>query len=317
LKTFPSLIRQYWRAVGRARIVHTGYAGWPIMQGWLAAPLARIRGRFILSNVESSPWRASVPGLPWHKRLSGQLGEHLTRYCLRVSDIRLFTSNAYLRELLPPQSPRAYVTPATWLNEEWILGEDEANEAWTARSGPVRLLFAARLLPEKGVAVLLSAIEAASATGTDVEISIIGSGPLLEECVGFARSDAHKDRIRVLDPVPYGEPFLHLLRGFDAVLVPSLSDEQPRIIYDAFSQAVPVIGSATGGICELVESGVTGRLVPPNDADALADALIWAGENRVELRAMGLRGLESVRRSTHRAMHRKRHAILRDMLGTR
>jgi hypothetical protein len=41
------------------------------------------------------------------------------------------------------------------------------------------------------------------------------------------------------------EPFLSLLRGFDGALVPSLSDEQPRILYDAFSQAVPVIGSAT------------------------------------------------------------------------
>ena len=118
----------------------------------------------------------------------------------------------------------------------------------------------------------------------------------------------------VLDEVPYGEPFMSLLRGFDAVLVPSLSDEQPRITYDALSQAVPVIGSATGGICEVVESGVTGRLSPPNDVTALTESIVWAGRNRPALREMGLRGPASVRHSTHQAMHRNRHKLLREAL---
>ena len=317
LKTLPRHVLQYWRAIGPARIVHAGFGGWPIIQAWLAVPLAKIRGKFVLANVESSPWRTSVPGLPWHKKLGGRLGEHLTRYCLSISDIRFFTSNSYLQELLPPQSPRAYVTPATWLNEDWILGDDEAEAAWAAKDGPVRLLFAARLIPEKGVAVLLSAIEAASAAGAVVNVAIIGTGPLLQDCIAFARSDVGKKYVKLMDPVAYGEPFLSLLRGFDAALVPSLSDEQPRILYDAFSQAVPVIGSATGGICEVLESGVTGRLLVQNDAGSLAEALVWAGQNRAELRAMGLRGLASVRDSTHQAMHQKRHELLRDALDKR
>ena len=103
------------------------------------------------------------------------LGEYPTRYCLSISDIRLFTSQSYLQELLPPQSPRAYVTPATWLNEDWILGDEEAKAAWAAKHGDVRLLFAARLDPRKGVAVLLSAIEAASAAGAAVDVWRRGS----------------------------------------------------------------------------------------------------------------------------------------------
>ena len=116
------------------------------------------------------------------------------------------------------------------------------------------------------------------------------------------------------EEVAYGEPFLGFLRGFDAVLVPSLSDEQPRIAYEALSQAVPVIGSATGGICEVVESGVNGRLSPPNDIGSLAESIIWAGRNRSELREMGLRGRASVRHATHQAMHRNRHKLLREAL---
>ena len=95
------------------------------------------------------------------------LGEMLTRVTLRMSDIRLFTSRAYLGELMPPGAPRAYVTPATWLNEEWILGDEEAAAAWAAKQGPVRLVYAGRLVSPKGVSVLLAAIRAAAEAGTD------------------------------------------------------------------------------------------------------------------------------------------------------
>jgi glycosyltransferase involved in cell wall biosynthesis len=315
LKTLPKTVLQYFRAIRPARIVHCGFGGWPFANGWLAVPIAKVMRKFVLANVESSFWRAFGTGLSWHKRFRGSLGEFLTRTCLRMSDIRLFTSQAYLRELLPPGSPRAYVTPATWLNDEWILGEEEALAAWAAKEGPVRLLFAARLTPQKGVGVLLSAIEAASAAGADFEVSIIGVGPLLSECTSFAESEVGKKCVKTLEPVAYGEAFLSLLRGYDAALVPSLSDEQPRILYDAFSQAVPVIGSATGGICEVVESGVSARLSPPNDVGALTESILWAARSRSELREMGLRGLASVRNSTHEAMHQNRHILLLEALG--
>ena len=317
LKTLPRQVIQYWRAVGGARIVHCGLAGWPIIMGWIALPLAKWRGRYAIGNVESSPWRASGAHASRFRRLRGSIGEVLSRATLRMADIKLVTSAAYRRELLPPECPGAFVTPATWLNEEWILGDEEAVESWSAKQGPVRMLFAARLIKEKGISVLFDAIEAAAAAGTDVEFSIIGSGPLRDDCVAFARSVAGKAKVSVLGEVAYGDPFLRLLRTYDAVLVPSVSDEQPRIAYDALSQAVPVLGSATGGISQVVESGVSGRLSPPNDVAALVESILWAGRHREELREMGLRGLASVRKATHQEMHRTRHKLLVQALGSR
>jgi glycosyltransferase involved in cell wall biosynthesis len=83
------------------------------------------------------------------------------------------------------------------------------------------------------------------------------------------------------------------------------------------SQAVPVIGSDTGGIREVVEPDQTGRIVPPGDVAALAEAMVWAAGNRPRLRALGLRGLEAVRGRTHRAMHQDRAAIIREALDRR
>jgi glycosyltransferase involved in cell wall biosynthesis len=314
LISLPDEIWRLWRAIGQSRIVHTGFGGWPINDGWLAAPLAKIRRRFLLTNVESSFWRAAGSGVSWHRKLRSSLGERLSRFCVRIADLRLFTSKAYLSELLPAGSPRAYVTPATWIDEDWILDEVHARAAWAAKEGPVQLLFAGRLIAEKGVSVLLAALKIAAAAGAEAHVAIIGAGDLREECVKVAAGSTGRLKLNVLDPIPYGKPFLALLRGFDAVVVPSISDEQPRILFDAFSQAVPVIGSATGGICEVVQSELTGRLVPPGDAGRLADALIWASGNRPDLRAMGLRALEKARTFTHRAMHTTRHQILLEHL---
>lgn len=321
LKSLPAYVLRFWRAIGPAHVVHCGYAGWPFVQGWVIVPLARLRGRrkFILANVESSPWRAARPDLPWHRRWRSAAVEALVRATLRMADLKLLTSKQYLNELLPPGTPGAHVTPATWLNEEWILGAEEAVAAWDAKQGPVRLLFVGRLIPEKGVPVLLAAIEAATRAGADVELAIhpIRTSPWHDQYIAAARSLAGKAAVTVLNEIPYGDEYMALIRGSDAVMVPSLSDEQPRIAYDALSQAVPVIGSATGGIMEVVEPGVTGRLSPPKDVDALAESILWAGRNRPELRAMGLRGPASVRGATHQAMHRTRHRLLREALDAR
>src|SRR5450631_1409190 len=122
------------------------------------------------------------------------------------------------------------------------------------KRGCVRLHFAGRLITDEGTRVLIDALrEAANHHKSPLEIVIIGSGELWHECSDLVREiQSSSVRVSLLEPVSYGAPFLNLLRGFDAILVPSLSDEQPRLIFDAFSQAVPVLGSNTGGICEVV-----------------------------------------------------------------
>ena len=44
LKTLPRHILQCWRAIGPARVVHCGFAGWPLMQAWVVVPLAKVAG---------------------------------------------------------------------------------------------------------------------------------------------------------------------------------------------------------------------------------------------------------------------------------
>ena len=125
------------------------------------------------------------------------------------------------------------------------------------RSG---VLFVGRLSPEKGVHTL---IEAAQALPPGVVLKVVGDGPLR------ALVEAHP-RLHYLGPLA-PEAVQVQMAAAQLLLMPSICYENfPRTIVEAFACGLPVIASRLGALPELVEPGVTGDLVAPRDAGALA-----------------------------------------------
>lgn len=149
-----------------------------------------------------------------------------------------------------------------------------------------------------------------SIQGVSVKLDIVGQGELLAECEKASQESQSPVQIQVLETVPYGSNFFNLVRQYHAIIIPSVSDEQPRIIYDAYSQGIPVLGSNTDGIRDCVQDGETGKLVPLNDPVALADLLKWASHNPDQLAKMGLESLKTAFSLTHQEMHRRRWQVL-------
>src|SRR5258708_985492 len=311
LLKLPRLAARMWQGVRSCEVVHTGFGGWPVSEGWIAVPMGKLLGRFVITNVESSFWRTRSH-TSVIQRVRSVLIERINRFCVKIADLRLFTSQAYAEDFLLGDNERAYVIPATWIDANAILRTDEALDSWASKRGSVRLLFAGRLIADKGGKVLMDALRVtANQHRSLLEVVIIGSGELWQECSDLMREiQGSSVRVSLLEPVSYGTPFLSLLRGFDAVLIPSLSDEQPRLIFDEFSQAVPVLGSNTGGIREVVKDQMNGKIYGQGDAAALAVTLNWASRNRQVLQAMGMNALNDCEHFTHRAMHKKRQEIL-------
>jgi glycosyltransferase involved in cell wall biosynthesis len=82
-----------------------------------------------------------------------------------------------------------------------------------------------------------------------------------------------------------------LLHTLDIVVNPSVHPEGlGQVIIEGMMTGKPVVASALGGPIDVIEDGITGRLVPPNDASALADALDEMLRDEVKASAMGLRG---------------------------
>jgi glycosyltransferase involved in cell wall biosynthesis len=145
-------------------------------------------------------------------------------------------------------------------------------------------------------------------------LDILGDGSLKSECELAASRIKGKTSVNLLGSVPYGEPLFELIRKYDAVVIPSISDEQPRIVFDAYSQAVPVLASDTPGLRSCVKSGELGMFAAPNDVCALADLLRYAATHHSELKKLGMNALSNAHSMTHQEMHRQRAVLLQAMI---
>jgi glycosyltransferase involved in cell wall biosynthesis len=317
LRALPKTAALLWRAIGDAAIVHSGVVGWPYPLGWLANPMAVLRRRKLVIVVESATWRLTGSADDnWRRRLRARISEAIARWSVNHADLSVFTHAGYRDTLMRKGAGVAEIAPASWINGEDLLSSAAAAHAWELkRSGSVKLLFAGRLTADKGVELLLQALRLLDERGAAIKLDIVGDGALLDTCRHFVRQHIGAVCVRVLDRVAYGPAFFDLVRGYHAVIIPSMSDEQPRVIFDAYAQAVPVIVSDTDGLRPYVLPDQTGWLVPRGDATALANALAHAAGSGAELERMGLHALENARSSTHQAMHERRWRLLIRQFG--
>ena len=65
-----------------------------------------------------------------------------------------------------------------------------------------------------------------------------------------------------------------IMRGLDCFVLPSLAEGVSNTILEAMASGLPVVATRVGGNSELIESGMTGTLVPPANSDALAQAML-------------------------------------------
>lgn len=88
------------------------------------------------------------------------------------------------------------------------------------------------------------------------------------------------------------------LAASDALLIPSVGDAYPQVPLEAMAAGLPVLGCASGGLPSIVNldaASPTGWLVPPNDPDALADALVRIVNNPNEVVERGANALRHAR----------------------
>ena len=315
LIALPGMLLRSLRAIRRSDVVHSGVAGWPIPPGLVVNPLAALLRKPLIIVIESAFWRLADPEQASLKaRLRARLTEAFARWSVRVARLGIFTHCGYRDSLKGRSRAHLLVAPASWIAETDILPQADALARWAVAPKRPRFILAARLIPEKGIGVVQEALKRLDADGVALQLDIVGTGPLRSECERLAHELRHV-RLGLPDPAPYGAEFFALLRRYQAVIVPGLSDEQPRIIFDAYSQAIPVIASDTAGNREIVEDGETGWLLTPGDAVALADCLRASLDAPARLRDMGLAARDRACAHTHVAMHLERAGVLAQLFG--
>ena len=183
-----------------------------------------------------------------------------------------------------------FIALTNWAKQKFVVGGLPAEKIvvkpnFAARppsfAGPQRhgALFVGRLDQQKGVPTLLEAWKS-----IDYPLKIIGDGPLVTL---VKQSD--NDRIVYLGRQPR-EAVQKEMQSAKLLVLPSFGYEMfPITLLEAFSNGLPVIGSAIPALEELVEPGITGLIFPSGDAAALADRVRWALANPAALDEIGRR----------------------------
>jgi len=132
--------------------------------------------------------------------------------------------------------------------------------------------FVGRLVPEKGVHLLLAALRQLP---PNVDCLIVGDGPMRSELEAQANLPELKGRVHFTGVVEPAVLKTHM-RCMRALAVPSLTtprwkEQYGRVIGEAMGYGVPVIGSDSGAIPEVI--GPAGIIVPEGEPSALAEAL--------------------------------------------
>jgi glycosyltransferase involved in cell wall biosynthesis len=322
LRVMPAILARLCGAIRNAGIVHSAIAGWPIPMGWVVTPLALLFRKPVVIVVESAPWRLQ-PGqaASWKKQMRAAFQEFMSKWVVRNAALVICTQDEYCESLLGSKRSKGFVIPASWIDEKDILPDYVAEDIWqkklAASDSRLRLLFVGRLVPAKGLLVLLQAMRQLSTEGLPISLDILGEGELKNQCELAASELKGITAVNLLGTVPYGAPLFELIRRYDAIVVPNISDEQPRIVFDAYSQAVPVLASDTPGLRSCVKDGELGLFAAPNDASALADLLRYAATHRSGLKQLGMHSLAYAHSMTHQEMHRQRAVLLQAMIDTR
>jgi glycosyltransferase involved in cell wall biosynthesis len=145
-------------------------------------------------------------------------------------------------------------------------------------SGGPTILSVARLVEKKGMGDLIAAADILRRRGRVFHVEIIGSGPQREVLKDQAKQLGLADRIRLPGAQAHDVVCLAYQRASVFVLpcvIASNGDRDgiPNVLLEAMASGVPVVSTSVSGIPELIESGLDGLLVPPNDPAALAEAI--------------------------------------------
>ncbi len=153
-----------------------------------------------------------------------------------------------------------------------------------------RAVVAGRLVPEKGIDILVRAFARLAPSHVSSSLVVIGDGPERANLTRLAHDLGIGERVTFTGKLA-PDATLATVRSAWVVCVPSLWEEPfGMIAAEAQMHAVAVVASRCGGLAEIVADGETGYLVPPGDADSLASRLALLFSDRGHAHALGIQG---------------------------
>ncbi len=269
-------------AVGDCDLIHAHFGP----TGWLASGLARETGRPLVVTFHGFDVLKKRISIVNDGLL--QKAYHLNRKKLAERASRFICVSEYIKkravEFGFPEEKCVVHYMGIPLIEHSVPKHGRRNE-----KEPVRLLAVGRLVPFKGHKKLIEAVSAVEEQGHNVELNIIGGGPLRDELETQAKASLKK--YKFWGPQPH-DKVLSLMRQSDVFCHSSMHMENGQteafglVLLEAQWAGLPVVAFRSGGVPEAMEEGKTGFLVEEGDTAGFAAAICDLIKNQDMLKAM-------------------------------
>jgi glycosyltransferase involved in cell wall biosynthesis len=237
----------------------------------------------------------TLPVLVASRRVDFHLkGNSFSRWKYRQVDCFVAASEAIRQMLVADGMPAdRTVTVHEGIDVEHVLAAPAVNvhEALFLPRGAPVVGNVAALVPHKGQRYLIDAAHRVVQQLPDARFVILGEGDLREQLEKQVRE--HHLEKHVLLP-GFRTDVLGCIKRFDLFAMSSVTEGLGTSLLDAMACARPIVATMAGGIPEIVEDGVTGWLVPPRDAPALADAIVRALKDDARRKQVGDAGFARV-----------------------
>ena len=166
-----------------------------------------------------------------------------------------------------------------------------------------RVLTIGRLIPAKGMDTVLDAVAAIQGL-----VTVVGEGP--ERARLEARARGHGLEARFTGFLGRDALDAQFRDAWVLVLAARRGEGLPNVVLEAFAHGRPVVATPLAGVRDLVEDGVNGLLVPPDDPRALRDALARLSHERGLAERLGRAGRETAERFAWERVRPRLEAVL-------
>jgi len=252
----------------------------------------------VAARLASRPSVCTLYGLPQQSGGRDALRERLCASAASRSRALIFVSEAALQQFAVTyrRRPSWRVVRNGIDVETWSPGPGQLPGRLRIPPGAPVVSMIGALRARKGHALAIASWRSVLARVPEARLLIVGDGPergTLRQQVQRAGLD---DRIVFAGRIDDELERVEIVRASDIALLPSYGEALPMALIEASACARPVIATNVGGVREVVSDGVSGKLIPPGEITAIADAVIELLQDS-QLRArMGQAGRPLVQR---------------------
>lgn len=258
-------------------------------------------------EVVGDPHDVFAPGVithPLRPLLRWWFPRQLRRQCAQAQAIAYVTEQALQRRY-----PAAPGTFSTFYSDVQLPDAAFVSTVRSVPQGsrPYTLIMVGSLAQlYKAPDVLIDAVAACVRGGLALQLVIVGDGKYRPELQARVAALGLADHVRFLGQLPAGEAVRAQLDQADLFVLPSRTEGLPRALIEAMARGLPCIGSAVGGIPELLAPE---DLVQPDDATALVAKLREVVSDPQRLVQMAARNLAKAREYHEGALRQRQRAF--------